>query len=171
MALNDLIKRALEGCDAQRPAQPICRRHVVGGEPGVELVQKPEAPLREGKRRAIRRRGARDFRQRNPAPVPRRFSIARARAAMVRASKSVRSGNSASSAARKRDATRSASSEWPPRSNKSSNTSIRSILSTACHACGHLFEFAARRDKSRARGSIGSPGARRAPADPPCRWP
>ncbi len=101
----------------------------------VERIRAPggrgtRAALGEGEGQVPRPAARRGERER-PAPAPRRASIRAARRATVGASKRARTCSSTPKAARRREITCVASSEWPPRSKKSPSSPTRSSPSTA----------------------------------------
>ena len=89
---DDLIDGAGEGRVSRSPMTRNARGYVVGGVPGLELIEEPQSLLREGERQAARR--ARPIG--SPATPPRRprASSCAARPAIVGASNRLRSGSS-----------------------------------------------------------------------------
>ena len=101
VAPHDLPQAALQGGGVETPGQAHGERHVVGREPGLELVEDPEPLLGEGEGyRRPRRRGREDRRRRLSAPARRACSTSPASPATVGVSKRRRSGISTPKASR-----------------------------------------------------------------------
>ena len=111
-------------------AQPDSAGDVVRARRRREAVEEPEPLLGEGERGAAGSRGTGTRGGPRSPPPAARVSIRRASSATVGASNRRRSGSSTPKAARIREITWVASSEWPPRSKKSSWTPTRSTRST-----------------------------------------
>ena len=147
-------------------------RHVVGRAAGLQPVEEPEPLLGEGERQAVavprrrrrrlRRRPRRaPLRSRPPRPAPRR----------VGASKRRRSGSSTPKAARARDTSWVARSEWPPSSKKLSSAPTRSTPSTSRPDAGQdLLDRGARRDVRRPPAAVAPRLRLGSAAGRACRW-
>ena len=122
----------LQGGHVQRAAQPQRHGEVVGGVARVQLLDEPQALLRERQRQRPRP-AARAPAAAPAGPVPRGAAPPRAPPSPPPwAPRRARGcGTSTSSARRTRDTTRVASSECPPSRKKSSATPTRSTPSTS----------------------------------------
>ena len=169
-------KRRRQGAaTSSAPASAHRDRDVVERAARLELVEEPEPLLgeRERQRPPVARRRRERRRPRRPPPraaaPPRPLA---ASPATVGASKSARSGSSTPNASRTRDTTCVASSEWPPRSKKSSlapdrgrppGPPTRSPPATSSTGVRGSCELAALRPRHRRR--------RQRPRGRACRWP
>src|SRR5262249_14444142 len=132
MPVEDGIQAALEDSEIQRTGELHRRRHVIGDAARVPLIQEPQTLLRERSGKDEDVFGAfDDGRRTGMFWFGHRVSIVLARPAMVGVSNSERSEILKPRASFMRAATCVASSEWPPRSKKSSWTPIGSIRRTS----------------------------------------
>ena len=152
VAAHDLAEGAPRAPPSRAsPSKPDARPGCCRAAARLEPIEEPEPLLGEGERQLARPSGTR--RTAAPAAAARRCSIAGGQAGHGRAPRrSARSGSSTPKASRTRETSWVASSEWPPRSKKSSWTPTRSTSTPSTSA--------------RARPAAPRPGVRGAARSP-----